>query len=148
MDICEPVFIEELSEKLTSLLEDKLNLEIADAIEYKLDEILEDKLEDVIADTIENNLTEALNNALSNFEFVLPNGVVVRPKQRIKILSPDKNKLLPCEGGLRVDGSCLIVQTRETCWETLACYQTKEEATEALIKIKDAMAANLPLLEL
>ena len=148
MDICEPVFIEELTEKLASLIEDKLSLEIADAIEYKLDEILEDKLEDVIADAIENNLTEALNNALSNFEFVLPDGTVARPKQCIKILSPDKKKLLPCEGGLRVDGSCLTVQTRATCWETIAVYETAEEATEALIKIKNAIIAEIPLVEL
>ena len=148
MDICEPVFIEELTEKLASLIEDKLKLEIADAIEYKLGEILEDKLEDVIADALENNFDNALNNALSNFEFVLHDGTVARPKQCIKILSPDKSKLLPCAGGIRVDGSCLIVQTRDTCWETLAVYKTKEEATEALLKIKDAMVANLTLLEL
>lgn len=47
--------------------------------------------------------------------------------------------MLPCYGGLRVDGSSLIVQTSASCWESIAYYKTREEAIKALEKVKDTM---------
>ena len=66
----------------------------------------------------------------------------------MKLLSPDKTKLLLCYGGLRVDGRSLIVQTRISCWETIAVYQSKEDAVEALLKVKKAMDAGAVSFEL
>ena len=47
--------------------------------------------------------------------------------------------MLLCYGGLRVDGTTLLVKTRVSCWEHIAIYQNKEEETEALLKIKNAI---------
>lgn len=53
-----------------------------------------------------------------------------------------------CYGGLRVADSSLWVQTRISSWEAIANYQSREEAIEALVKVKNAMEANLSVFEL
>lgn len=66
----------------------------------------------------------------------------------MRLLSPDKSKVLICYGGLRVDGTTLIVQTRISCWEAIASYQTKEEAIAALQKVNNAIKENMDNFEL
>ena len=65
----------------------------------------------------------------------------------MKLFSPDKTKLLLCYEGLRVEGCTLTVQTRISSWETIAVYQSKEDAVAALLKEKsmDAGAASFEL---
>ena len=136
-------------------MEENKNLDL-DSMMDELSSKLEDMLEDVLADQLEDAVTcavqdvfeEALSASLSSFEFVLKDGTVVRPRPQLKLLSPDKTKMLLCYGGLRVDGSSLIVQTRATCWESIAYYKTKEEAVEALKRVKNAMMDEMVLLEL
>ena len=123
-------------------MEQNKNFDI-DSIIEQITSKLEDALGDILADQVESAVTcavqdvfeEALHTSLSRFEFELADGTVVRPTQVAKIISPDKTKMLPCYGGFRVDGSTLIVQTSTTCWESIAVYKSKEEATDALKKV-------------
>ena len=109
--------------------------ELSSRLEDMIEEILVDQVESAVTCAVQDVFDEALHTSLSRFEFVLTDGTIVRPRQSAKILSPDKTKMLPCYGGFRVDGSTLIVQTSATCWESIAVYKTKEEATEALKKV-------------
>ena len=109
--------------------------ELSSRLEDMIEEILVDQVESAVTCAAQDVFDEALHTSLSRFEFVLTDGTIVRPRQSAKILSPDKTKMLPCYGGFRVDGSTLIVQTSTTCWESIAVYKTKEEATEALKKV-------------
>ncbi len=136
-------------------MEEKKNFDldsIIDEVSSRLEDMIEDALIDqvdsAVACAVQGVMPEALGESLSDFEFVLKDGTVVRPKQHMKVFSPDKSKLLICYGGLRVDGSSLIVQTRISSWETIACYQTREEAIEALTKLKNAMESGVSIFEL
>lgn len=128
--------MDELMDEMTSRIEDAVEAAVADQVE------------DAVTCALQDVLPEVLGECFADFEFVLPNGTVVRPRQHMKVLSPDKTKLLFCYGGLRVDGRSLVVQTRVASWETIAVYPSREEATEALIKVKNAMDAQMETLEL
>ena len=78
----------------------------------------------------------------------LSDSTVIQLKEHLKVLSPDKRKLLPCYGGLKVDGKTLMIQTRISSWQGLCWYDTQEEAIAALLKIKDAMQSGEKYLEL
>lgn len=133
---------------------------IAEEFINKIETILEDKIEDIIEEALQNQidsavacavneaLSEALNEGLSDFEFVLTDGTIVKPKQYMKLLSSDKSKLVLCYGGLRVDGSTLMVQTRISSWDSIGYYQNREDAIEALLKVKNAMDAGETIFEL
>lgn len=122
--------------------------ELSSHIEDMLEDVLADQVESAVACALQDVLPEALNESFSDFEFVLADGTIARPRQHMKLFSPDKSKLLLCYGGLRVDGSSLMVQTRISSWEEIAHYQSREEATETLVKVKNAMESNLTLFEL
>ncbi len=122
--------------------------DLSSRIEDMIEDVLADQIDNVVTNAVYDALPEILNESFSDFEFVLGDGMVVKPKQHMKLLSPDKSKLLLCYGGLRVDGSTLMVQTRISCWESIAYYNNREEAVEALIKVKNVMEANLPIFEL
>ena len=126
--------------------------ELIDALSERLEELLEDavadQIEDAVTCAVQDVFDEALHSSLSRFEFVLDNGTVVRPSQLMKVISPDKSKMLLCYGGLRVDGCSLQVQTSAMCWSEITYYRTREEAIEALQKVKDAMMADAPICEL
>lgn len=121
---------------------------IMDDFSNRLEEILNEKIENAVTCTVQDTLSEALKESFSDFEFVLTDGTIVRPIPRMKLLSPDKSKLVLCYGGLRVDGCSLMVQTRISSWESIAVYHSKEAAIEALSRVKDAMENNLQLFEL
>lgn len=127
---------------------DTMMEDLSDRLEEMLEDICFDAMEDHITNTIQDMLPEAISEALSNYEFVLPDGTVARPKQQMKLMSPDKTRMVVCHGGLRVDGRTLVVQTRISSWESIACYQSREEAIEALGRVKNAMEANVPVFEL
>ena len=126
---------------------DDLQAMLEDALEDMREE-LEDKLQELISDSISEFFAEGMEEILHNHQFVLKDGTVIQPRQRTKVLSPDKTRLYPCYGGLRIDGTTLQVQTRISSWNNLCAYKTKEEAVEALLKIKDAMEQGLSLIEL
>lgn len=136
-------------------MEENKNFDL-DSIMDELSSRLEDMIEDALIDQIDSAVTcavqgtmpEALGESFSDFEFVLKDGTIVRPKQHMKVLSPDKSKLLTCYGGLRVDGSSLMIQTRISSWENIAYYQSREEAIEALLKTKNAMESGVSTFEL
>ena len=111
---------------------DSIMDELSSRFENMIEEILVDQIDSAVTCAVQDVFEEALHTSLSRFEFVLADGTVVRPRQVAKIISPDKTKMLPCYGGFRVDGCTLIVQTSATCWESIAVYKTKEEATKAL----------------
>ena len=113
-----------------------------------IDELLEDRLDDAVRDTLQEILPEKVGECFADFEFVLKDGTVVRPRQRLRVLSPDGSKLLECYGGLKVDGKCLLIQTRVSCWESIADYPDREAAIAALQQILAAMEAGEKLLKL
>lgn len=122
--------------------------ELMDELSGRVEDLLEGAIADQVTSAVQDVLPELLQESLAAFEFVLKDGTIVRHRTQIKLLSPDKTKLLLCYGGLRVDGRTLVVQTRISSWESIAVYPSREEAAAALVKVKDAMEAGLPLLEL
>ena len=127
---------------------DELMDEMAARIEDAVENAVEDQVADAVTCAVQNTLPEVMGECFADFEFVLPNGTIVRPRQYMKLLSPGKTKLLLCYGGLKVDGTTLMVQTRVSSWETIAVYPSREEAIEALAKVKNAMEAHREMLEL
>ncbi|MBR7184855.1 MAG: hypothetical protein IKD37_04525 [Clostridia bacterium] len=122
--------------------------EMMDELSSRLEDMLEDMIEDAVTCAVQDAIPEAFVESLSDFEFVLKDGTIVRPKQHMKVFSPDKAKLLICYGGLRVDGSSLMIQTRISSWENIAYYPSREEAIEALKKVKHAMESDVSIFEL
>lgn len=128
---------------LEALIEDA----VENAMEDTLDE-MEDRMQDIISDSISEFFAEGMEEVLRNHSFILKDGTVIKPRERTKVLSPDKTRLFPCYGGLRIDGTTLQVQTRISSWNPLHTYKTREEATQALLQIKDAMEKGLSIIEL
>lgn len=126
---------------------DDLQAMLEDALEVIREE-MEDKLQELVSDSISDFFAEGMEEVLHNHQFVLKDGTVIQPRQRTKVLSPDKTRLYPCYGGLRIDGTTLQVQTRISSWNPLCTYQTKEEAVQALLKVKNAMEQGLSIIEL
>ncbi len=101
-----------------------------------------------VSDNISEIFAEGLDQFLSDHQFVLRDGTIVKACNKTRVMSPDKKKVLTCYGGLRVDGKTLMVQTRISCWDALCNYQTEEEAVEALQKVNDAIEQGTTLIEL
>ncbi|MBR6643289.1 MAG: hypothetical protein IKL28_06485 [Lachnospiraceae bacterium] len=122
--------------------------ELTNRVEDIVEDAITDQVEDAVICALQDMLPEVLNECFSKFEFILTDGTIVKPKQHMKLFSPDKSKLLLCCGGLRVDGTSLMVQTRISCWEWIATYPSREEAIEALGRVHRAMEDNLSVFEL
>ena len=132
-------------------IRDELQGMSEDALEDMVDELRDEIsgcVEEAVNDSISEIITEALEEFFSSHTIALPDGAVIHPKERLKVLSPDKRKLLPCYGGLKVDGKTLVIQTRISSWQGLCWYDTEEEAVAALLKINDAMQSGENYLEL
>ena len=130
---------------------DDLQTIVEEAVENAMVDLRDDlevTLQESISDSISEFFAEGMEEVLHNHQFVFKDGTVIQPRQKTKVLSPDKTRLYPCYGGLRIDGTTLQVQTRISSWNPLCIYKTKEEAVEALLKIKDAMEQGLSLIEL
>ena len=130
---------------------DELQGMIEDAVENALDGFRDEMYEGIqeaVNDSLSEIVAEALDTYFSSHSFAFPDGTFIQGKEYLKVLSPDKKKLLPCYGGLRVDGKTLTVQTRISCWSSLCWYETEEEAAAALLRIKDAMLSGEKYLEL
>lgn len=126
-------------EELLEMIQDAVENAMADAV----DEIMA-----TVEDSVEASVQNAIQNMLSDFEFILPNGVQVSSRKKLSVTSSDKTKVLVCYGGLRVDGVSLFIQTRVDCWEEIGTYPTKEEAVQALEKVKNAIKNGLDFLDL
>lgn len=129
-------------------LEERIENAVTTAAEEVVNDLLEDRLEEAVFDAVQQALPEILGECLAGFEFQLKDGTIVRPRQQTRVLSPDKAKLLLCYGGLRVDGKCLMIQTRLSCWEMIAAYPDREAAIAALERVRLAMEAGEKLVEL
>lgn len=130
---------------------DELRGIIEDALENTKDELLDqmdESIQEAVNDSLSEIVTEALETYFSTHSFAFPDGTVIQRKEYLKVLSPDKTKLLPCYGGLKVDGKTLVIQTRISSWQALCWFKTEEEAVAALLKIKDAMQGGKTYLEL
>ena len=127
---------------------DEIVEEISSRLEDMIEDALVDQVEDAVTNAVQDVFEEALSTSLSRFEFVLSDGTLIRPRKQMQLLSPDKTKLLLCYGGLRVDGTSLLVQTRASSWDCIAHYNSKEEAVETLIKVKNAINSNTEIFEL
>ncbi len=140
---------DDLTDEIEDIIEDSIRDAIEDAISDMKDD-LTDEIEDIIEDTISNYFPEILANCLSNMEFCMKDGTIVRPVQRkrLMLVSPDKSKMLECHGGLKVDGCTLIIQTSVNSWRDIAVYRSREEAVEALQRVKDAMLSGVEIFEL
>ena len=113
---------------------------------------LRDEMSEIVQEAVNDSLSEIVSEALEAFfsahSFKMPDGTVLQPKEHLKVLSPDKRKLLPCYGGLKVDGKTLVIQSGISRWEALCYYSTAQEAAAALLRIKDAMQSGMKYLEL
>ena len=109
-----------------SEIADEISCEVADAVEC------------AVHDALESALPEALRACLAE---------LLQSKPRTMVLSNDKTKYIGCYGGLRVDGTCLMIQTGYGSWDSFR-YPTREEARENLLKIKKAMDEGLESIEL
>ena len=109
-----------------SEIADEISCEVADAVE------------DAVHGALESALPEALRMCIEE---------LLQPKPRTMVLSNDKTKYISCYGSLRIEGTCLMIQTGYGSWESFR-YSTKEEAKENLLKIKKAMDEGLESIEL
>ena len=130
--------------------------ELLDGMEDRLREMIEDAvtcaLEDAVEYAVGDAVTGAVNNAVeeivSRLEFALQDGAFAGRRRYTYVLSRGKSKMLCCRGGLRVDGTCLMIQEGLTRWSDIARYSTREEALEALAKVKNAMLEHKEIIEL
>ena len=163
--------ISTISDTLKSVADDMLE-ELSDRLEEKLNDTFLDDISDEIADRLEERIDEAISDSASEFfaegieefleahQFVLRDGTIVQSRQRTKVLSPDKKKLLNCYGGLRVEnaekysrnsaqkGWGLAVQTRISSWELIGVYEHEADAIAALMKVENAIVEGAVVVEL
>ena len=138
------------SETLKAIGE-KVQEAVSAAVDDKAEELegrLQDTLEGFVSDVISEALSEGIEDYLSGHGLTLPDGSVLTAKQKTRVMTPDKKRVLVCYGGMRVDGKALSIQTRISCWETLWNYESEEKAVEALQKVNAAIEQGLSLVEL
>lgn len=135
---------------------DELYEVLYEVLEEKMCELRDETVAE-ISEGLTEIVAEAVNECLSSLEFCLSDGTKVTTKPKMKLLSPEKDKLLLCYGGLRVDKGnwngapdawLLWVQTRISCWDIIASYAEKEDAIAALERVRSAMENGVETLEL
>ena len=129
---------------------DELSSQIEDMVEDAVEDHIQDFANAELVDMVGKMVQDALDNLTGNgCKFVLNDGTVIKTKERMRIFSPDKSKMLLLYGGLRVDGTSLMVQTGPgSNYEYIACYKTREEAIATLVRVSEAMEAGLTKFEL
>lgn len=157
--------IDQLGDKLSGELSLQLSsieqslLDIDSTVEDSVMESVEDALGDVegiVVDAVEASISSelvgavsfALNDYFSGCNFTLPDGTVLAQRPKLKVQNPERTKLLVCYGGLRVDKYKLKgqpdryrvwVQTAPSSWDSIAVYDSKDEAKAAMSRIIEAM---------
>ena len=140
-----------MDDKMLEMIEKKVKEAIKAVMEDSMDELegtLQDVIEDSFNDSIMESFSEGIEEFLSSHQFVLADGTILQTKQKTRVMSPDKKKVLICYGGMRVDGKTLSIQTRISCWVPLCVFETEEKAVEALQKANAAIEQGLSLIEL
>ena len=138
---------EKVQEAIKSALEDKiedLSDEIADHMEDRIHEITDEAVNDSIAEFF----SEGIEQFMSSHQLETKDGMTLQMRQKTRVMSPDKKKVLICYGGMRVDGKTLMIQTRISCWTDLCSYETEAQAIEALQKVNAAIEQGLSFIEL
>ena len=118
---------------------EKWKKEIVDAVKDLIEGFLSD---------VESSVQNAVEEALSDCD--AGNGRKGEEKRILRVISPDKTKLLCCVGGLRItdpsdvlncppDRFTLMVQTASDAWEGLCHFSSRAEAQDALGRIGEAM---------
>ena len=152
MDENEKLDVDELldgmEDRLRDMIEDAVTCAVEDTIEDTVTVALEDAVEYAVADAVTGAINNAVEEIASRLEFALQDGAFVGRRQYTYVLSRGKSKMLCCRGGLRVDGTCLMIQEGLTRWSDIARYSTREEALEALAKVKNAMLEHKEIIEL
>jgi len=138
---------EKVQEAVESTLADKLD-DIADEIADQMEDRIHDIVDEAVGDSITEFFSEGLEQFLSNHQLVMKDGTTLQMRQKTRVMSPDKKKVLICYGGMKVDGKTLLIQTRISCWEHICCYETERQAIEALQKVNVAIEQGLSLIEL
>ncbi len=146
------------NQKIEEILEGKLE-ELSTTLEDSIEEKFEE-LTDSLENSVESSVENAIQNFLSKYGFILPDGTRVISQKQMSLTSPDKTKVLLCYGGLRVEdtskfsgnyypvGWGLSIQTRIDSWDIIYIYETKDEATKALEKVKNALISGADSLDL
>lgn len=137
--------MDELTSSLSDMLEE-FESSLSDTIKDVTEDGLEDILEDILYCAVSDILPEVISECLSEIKFA--NGTIAKVKQRMKLMNKEKSKVILCYGGLRVDGTRLLVQTRNCSWETIETYTTREDAIDALGAVCTAMEEGFSLFEL
>lgn len=125
--------------------------ELMNAVQEAMENALADAVDDLvdnIGDSVQASVQNAIENMLASFEFKLPDGTQVSPIKKVTVTSPDKSRMFVCYGGLRVDGTTLQVQTRVDCWQPIHAYDNREQAVEALQKVKQAIIDKVEFIDL
>ena len=138
---------EEDLDEIISAVEDAVESAVEDKFEELADE-LRDAVDEAISDNISEFFAEGLEQFLTNQQFVLKDGTVIKIRNKTKVMSPDKKKVVICYGGLKIDGRTLVVQTRISSWDWLCSFDTEAEAVEALQKVNAGIEQGISLIEL
>jgi hypothetical protein len=134
-------------EELKSILEETVSDAMEDKIE-ELSDIIQEKIEECTSDVLSEFIEESIDEFLQTHQFQLPDGTIVKSRNRTKVMSPNGKMVLNCYGGLRVDGKTLMVQERLSSWRGLCYFETETEAVEALKKVNDAIEQGVSLIKL
>ena len=138
---------EKVQEALESALENKMD-DLVDEIADEMEDRIQDIVDDAVSDSITEYFSEGIEEFLSSHQLELKDGTVLQMRQKTRVMSPDKTKVLICYGGMKVDGRTLMIQTRISCWQDLCSFETAAEAMEALQRVSKAIEQGLPLVEL
>ena len=138
---------EKVREVIEAVLEDKMN-DLTDEIADEMEDRFEDIIDNAVSDSIIEYFSEGIEEFLSGHQLALKDGTTLQMRQKTRVMSPDKKKIVICYGGMRVDGKTLWVQTRISCWEAIFSFETEEKAVEALQKVSAAIEQGLSLVEL
>ena len=138
---------EKVQNAVSAAMEEKM-ADLADSIAEELDGRLQDIIEEAVNDSIIEFFSEGIEEFLSSHQFALKDGTVLQTRQKTRVVTPDKKRVLICYGGMRVNGRSLQIQTRISCLETFWNYETEEQAIEALQKINAAIDRGLSMIEM
>ena len=141
------VIEEKVQEAIKSTLEDKID-DLADEIADQVEDRIHEITDEAVSDSITEFFSEGIEQFLSSHQPELKNGTTLQMRQKTRVMSPDKKKVLICYGGMRVNGKSLMIQTRISCWTDLCSYETEAQAIEALQKVNAAIEQGLSLIEL
>ena len=127
--------------------------------ESKIKDMIEEEVADHM-DDLDEKIRSIVEEYLSNCDFELKDGSAIKPWEKLRILSPDIERMLVCYGGVKIfdtrkidgdffpDGWGLSIETAPSNWDILYVYSDEDDAKDALKKIKTALIQNDALLEL